>query len=126
MKVDNDGNNQVYKARLPAKGFKQGHGIDYDETFSPIAMLKSIRILLVIDAFYDYANLQMDVKSFFMNGFLKEDVHMTQHEGIVDPENPIRVCKLQKSIYGLKQAFQSWNLCFDETIKQFSFLKNGE
>ena len=89
-------------------------------------MLKSIRILLAIAAYHDYEIWQMDVKTAFLNGNLLEDVYMTQPEGFVDPKNPNKVCKLQRSIYGLKQASRSWNLCFDETIKEFSFLKNED
>lgn len=77
VKTDKDGNIHVFKARLVAKGFRQVHGIDYDETFSPVAMLKFIRILLAIVAFHDYEIWQMDVKTAFLNGFLKEDVYMT-------------------------------------------------
>ncbi|KAJ9542072.1 LOW QUALITY PROTEIN: hypothetical protein OSB04_028578 [Centaurea solstitialis] len=101
-KTDMDGNVHIFKARLVTKEFTQTHGIDYDETFSPIAMLKSIRILM--------ANLQMDVKTAFLNGKLTEDVYMEQPEGFEDPENPNKVCKLLKSIYGLKQESRSWNL----------------
>ena len=92
----------IYKARLIAKGFRQTYGIDYDETFSPVAMLKSIRILLAIAAYYDYEIWKMDVKTAFLNGNLLEDVYMTQPEGFVDPKNSGKVCKLQRSIYGLK------------------------
>ena len=91
----------TFKARLVAKGFKQTHGVDYDEPFSPVAMLKSIRILLTIVAYYDYEIWKMDVKTAFLNGKLLEDVHMTP-EGFVNPENVGKVCKLQRSIYGLK------------------------
>ena len=125
-KIDMDGNIQTFKGRLVAKGFKQIHGIDYDETFSPVAMLKSIRILLAIAAFYDYEIWQMDVKTAFLNGNLLEDVYMTQPEGFVTPENADKVCKLQRSIYGLKQASRSWNLCFDNAIKKFGFIKNED
>ena len=106
-KTDMDGNVHTYKARLVAKGFKQTHGIDYDETFSPIAMLKSVRILIAIAAYYDYEIWQMDVKIAFLNGNLFEDVYMTQPEGFIIPENSEKICKLQRSIYGLKQASQS-------------------
>ena len=68
----------------------------------------------------------MDVKTVFLNGNLLEDVYMTQPEGFVDPKYPNRVCKLQRSIYGLKQASRSWNLCFDEVVKEFSFMKNED
>ena len=121
-----DGNVQTYKARLVAKGFTQTQGIDYEETFSPVAMLKSIRILLAIAAYYDYEIWQMDVKTAFLNGHLLEDVYMVQPEGFVDPKNPNKVCKLNKSIYGLKQASRSWNLRFDQKIKEFGFIKNDD
>ena len=93
-KTDMDGIVHTYKARLVAKGFRQIHGIDYDETFSPVVMLKSIRILLAIAAYYDYEIWQMDVKTAFLNGNLLEDVYMTQPEGFVDPKSPRKVCKL--------------------------------
>ncbi|KAK8708456.1 hypothetical protein V6N13_059496 [Hibiscus sabdariffa] len=86
-KTDMDGNVQTYKGRLVAKGYRQIHGIDYDETFSPVAMFKSIRILLAIAAFHDYEIWEMDVKTAFLNGKLEEDVYMTQQEGFVTPEN---------------------------------------
>ena len=78
-----DGKVQTYKARLVAKGFKQIHGIYCDETFSPVAMVKSIRILLAIAAYYDYKIWQMDVKIAFLHGSLEEDVYMIQPEGFV-------------------------------------------
>ena len=116
----------TFKSRLVAKGFKQTHGVDYDETFSPVIMLKSIRILLAIVAYYDYEIWKMDVKTTFLNGNLLEDVYMTQPEGFVNPKYPNRVCKLQRSIYGLKQASLSWNLRFDEVVKEFGFMKNED
>ena len=111
---------------MVAKGFKQTHGVDYDETFSLVAMLKSIRILLAIATYYDYEIWQMDVKTSFLNGKLLEDVYMTQLEGFINPKNVGKVCKLQRSIYGLMQASRSWNLCFDEAIKVFGFIKNED
>ncbi|KAJ9562043.1 hypothetical protein OSB04_007203 [Centaurea solstitialis] len=123
-KTDMDGNVHTFKARLVAKGFTQTHGIDYDETFSPVAMLKSIRILMAISAYFNYEIWQMDVKTAFLNGKLTEDVYMQQPEGFVDSKNPDKVCKLLKSIYGLKQASRSWNLHFDERIKEFGFAKS--
>ena len=116
-KTDADGNVTVYKARLVAKGFRQIQGIDYEETFSPVAMLKSVRILLAIAAYYDYEIWQMDFKTAFFNGMLSEDVYMIQPEGFVNPQYAGKVCKLQRSIYGLKQASRSWNLRFDEVVK---------
>lgn len=125
-KIDMDGKVSTYKARLVAKGFKQIHGVDYDETFSPVAMIKSIRILLAIAAYHDYEIWQMDVKTAFLNGNLLEDVYMTQPEGFGDPKATKKVCKLQRSIYGLKQASRSWNLRFDETVQQYGFIKNED
>ena len=125
-KQDKDGNVHVYKARLVAKGFKQIYGIDYDETFSPVAMFKSIRILLAIAAYYDYEIWQMDVKTAFLNGDLEKDVYMTQPPGFTCPKGPGKVCKLQKAIYGLKQASKSWNLRFNKSIKEFGFVKSEE
>ncbi|KAJ9549604.1 hypothetical protein OSB04_022147 [Centaurea solstitialis] len=95
--------------------------IDYDETFSPVAKIKSIRILLAIAAFHDYEIWQMDVKTAFLNGKLDEDVYMAQPEGFVHAKYLDKVCKLKKSIYGLKQASRSWNLCFHERVKKFGF-----
>jgi hypothetical protein len=70
--------------------------------------------------------MQMNVKTTFLNGNLTEDVYMTQPKGFIDPKNARKICKLQRSIYGLKQASQSWNLLFDEMVKEFGFIKNIE
>jgi transposase InsO family protein len=123
-KTDMDGNVHTFKARLVAKGYTQSYGIDYEETFSPVAKIKSIRILLAIAAFYDYEVWQMDVKTAFLNGKLDEEVFMTQPEGFVDPKYPNRVCKLERSIYGLKQASRRWNICFNEKVKEYGFSKS--
>ena len=93
-KTDADGNVTVYKAWLVAKGFRQVQGVDYDETFSPVATLKSVRIMLAIAAFYDYEIWQMDVKIVFLNGFLKEELYIMQPEGFIDPKGANKVCKL--------------------------------
>ena len=76
----------IYKAWLVAKGYRQVQGVDYDETFSPVAKLKSVQIMLAIAAFYDYEIWQMDVKTAFLNGFLEEELYMIQPEGFVNPE----------------------------------------
>ena len=125
-KTDMNGNLSTYKARLVAKGFTQVQGIDYDETFSPVVMFKSIRIMLAIAAYYDYEIWQMDVKTAFLNGKLDEDVYMLQPQGFEDPNNSNKVCKLQRAIYGLKQASRSLNKRFDEEVKTFGFIQSKE
>ena len=87
-KTDADGKVQTYKARLVAKGYSQIQGIDYDETFSPVAKIRSIRILLAIAAYHDYEIWQMDVKTAFLNGNLEEEVYMIQPEGFTSESNP--------------------------------------
>ncbi|KAM2676504.1 hypothetical protein EV1_003163 [Malus domestica] len=120
-KIDVNGNVETYKARLVAKGYRQREGIDYEETFSPVAMIKSIRIFLAIAAYHDYEIWQMDVKTAFLNGYLEEELYMTQPEGFMFKSEKTKVCKLQRSIYGLKQASRSWNIRFDPEIKTFGF-----
>ncbi|KAM2605233.1 hypothetical protein TB2_034053 [Malus domestica] len=125
-KIGIDGNVETYKARLVAKGYKQREGIDYEETFSPVAMIKSIRILLAIAVYHDYEIWQMDMKTAFLNGYLEEELYMTQPEGFVSKSEKTKVCKLQRSIYGLKQASMSWNIRFDTEIKTFGFTQNED
>ncbi|GKB65204.1 retrotransposon protein, putative, ty1-copia subclass [Tanacetum coccineum] len=107
-KTDMDGAVHTYKACLVAKGFTQTPWIDYKETFSPVADIRAIRIVIAITAFYDYEIWQMDVKTGFLNGYLNEEVYMEQPEGFVSQKYLNRVCKLKHSIYGLKQA-SSWS-----------------
>ncbi|GJW63918.1 retrotransposon protein, putative, ty1-copia subclass [Tanacetum coccineum] len=123
-KTDMDGIVHTYKDGLVAKGYTQLYRVDYEETFSPVADIRAIRILISIAVYYDYEIWQMDVKTAFLNGYLDEDIYMVQPEGFVDPNNPIKVCKLQRSIYGLKQASRRWNKRFDKEIKRFGFDQN--
>ncbi|GJV25451.1 retrotransposon protein, putative, ty1-copia subclass [Tanacetum coccineum] len=88
IKTDMDGNVHTYKSRLVAKGYTQLYEVDYEETFSPVANIMAIRILISIAAFYDYKIWQMDVKTAFLNGHLDEDIYMVQPEGFVDPKHP--------------------------------------
>ncbi|GJY95309.1 retrotransposon protein, putative, ty1-copia subclass [Tanacetum coccineum] len=125
-KTDMDGKVHTYKARLVAKGCTQTYGVDYEKTFSPVADIRAIRILIATAAYYDYEIWQMDVKTAFLNGCLDEDIYMEQPEGYVNPKYPNRVCKLQRSIYGLKQASRQWNKRFDEEIKKFGFTQNRD
>ncbi|KAJ9536658.1 hypothetical protein OSB04_un000131 [Centaurea solstitialis] len=96
------------KARLVAKGYSQQEGIDYDETFAPVARIEAIRIFLAYAAHKNIKVFQMDVKSAFLNGVLHEEVYIEQPEGFVDPDFPDHVCILDKALYGLKQAPRAW------------------
>ncbi|KAL0413062.1 UNVERIFIED_CONTAM: Retrovirus-related Pol polyprotein from transposon TNT 1-94 [Sesamum radiatum] len=123
-KLGADGEVTTFKARLVAKGYTQRPGVDFDEIYSPVAMAKSIRIMLAIAAWYDYEIWQMDVKTAFLNGFVEEEIYMDQSEGFTSVGEEQKVCHLQRSIYGLKQAFRSWNIRFDEVIRGYDFIKN--
>ncbi|GJV96950.1 retrovirus-related pol polyprotein from transposon TNT 1-94 [Tanacetum coccineum] len=96
------------KARLVAQGYNQQEGIDYDETYAPVARLESIRILLAYACALDFKLFQMDVKSAFLNGFINEEVYVAQPLGFIDFEKPDHVYKLKKALYGLKQAPKAW------------------
>ncbi|KAJ9546944.1 hypothetical protein OSB04_019487 [Centaurea solstitialis] len=96
------------KARFVAKGYSQQEGIDYDETFAPVARIEAIRIFLAYAAHKNIKVFQMDVKSAFLNGVLHEEVYIEQPEGFVDPDFPDHVCILDKALYGLKQAPRAW------------------
>ncbi|KAJ9562866.1 hypothetical protein OSB04_008026 [Centaurea solstitialis] len=124
-KLDQNGNVERYKARLVAKGFTQKEGVDYKETFSPVSRKESLRIVLALVAHFDLELHQMDVKTAFLNGDLYEDVYMSQPEGFKEKGKEHLVCKLKKSIYGLKQASRQWYLKFDEVMKRFNFTKNS-
>jgi hypothetical protein len=108
------------KARLVAKGFTQIEGLDFGETYAPVARLESIRILLAYAAHHDFKLYQMDVKSAFLNGPLSELVYVEQPPGFEDPQFPDYVYKLHKALYGLKQAPRAWYECLKEFL-----LKNG-
>lgn len=108
-----------FKARLVGRGFTQEYGIDYLETFSPVVRFKSLRAILAIAACENMHMMQFDVKTAFLNGELVETVYMQQPIGFDD--NSGRVCKLQRSLYGLKQASRCWNRKFTSFIEQFGF-----
>ena len=110
-----------FRARLVAKGFTQIQGIDYDETFSPVARFESLRLLLALAALEDWEIHQMDVKSAFLNSLLDEEIYMEQPEGFVVPGQEGKVCLLAKAIYGLKQASRAWNVQFHGVLKELGF-----
>ena len=113
-------------ARLVAKGYCQRQGVGYDEIFALVAMIQPIKIFLVIAAHYNYEIWHVDVKTAFFNGNLDDEVYMIQPEGYTSEEFPYKVCRLQRSIYGLKQASRSWNMRFDEAIRSYEIIKNED
>ncbi|CAL9015427.1 unnamed protein product [Prunus brigantina] len=114
-----------YKARLVAKGYTQQEGIDYNETYSPVSTKDSFRVIMALVAHFDLHLHQMDVKTAFLNGNLEEDIYMKQPEGFIQEKGENLVCKLCKSIYGLKQASRQWYIKFDEVVKQYGFTENA-
>ncbi|KAL0434409.1 UNVERIFIED_CONTAM: hypothetical protein Slati_2775200 [Sesamum latifolium] len=123
-KLGADGEVTTFKARLVTKGYTQRPGVDFEKTYSPVAMAKSIRILLAIAAWYDYEIWQMNVKTAFLNYFVEEEIFIDQPEGFTSVGEEQKVCRLLRSIYGLIQAFRSWNTHFDEVIRGYDFIKN--
>ncbi|KAL0431969.1 UNVERIFIED_CONTAM: Retrovirus-related Pol polyprotein from transposon TNT 1-94 [Sesamum radiatum] len=119
-----DGYIDKYKARLVAKGFKQKEGLDFFDTYSPVTRIMSIRVLIAIAALYDFEIHQMDDKTAFLNGELDEETYMEQPEGFVIPGQEKKVCRLVKSLYGLKQPPKQWHEKFDRTILSNGFKIN--
>jgi hypothetical protein len=104
------------KARLVAKGYSQVKGLDFGETYVPVARLESIRILLAYATYHGFKLYQMDVKSAFLNGPIKEEVYVEQPTGFEDSEYPNHVYKLSKALYGLKQAPRAWYECLRDFL----------
>nr|GEY66230.1 Gag-Pol polyprotein [Tanacetum cinerariifolium] len=96
------------KTRLVVRGYRQEEGIDFEESFAPVARMEAIRIFLAYTAHKGFTVYQMDVKTAFLHGSLKEDVYMYQPEGFIDADYPSHVYKLKKAVYGLKQAPRAW------------------
>ena len=105
-------------ARLVAKGFTQVQGIDSEETFSPVVRFESVRFLLSIAALNDWEIEAMDVKLAFLHGYLEEEIYMEQPEGFIKKGKEKKVCKLIRSIYGLKQASRVWNQTFSIFLEE--------
>jgi hypothetical protein len=109
------------KARLIAKGYSQVEGLDFDETFSPIARLESIRMLLAYATHHGFKLYQMDVKSAFLNGPIKEEVYVEQPPGFESEGYPNHVYKFHKALYGLKQVPRVWYECLMDFLIENGF-----
>ncbi|GJZ90154.1 retrovirus-related pol polyprotein from transposon TNT 1-94 [Tanacetum coccineum] len=108
VKTDEYGVVLKNKARLVAQGFRQEEGINFEESFAPVARIEAIRIFVVYSALKNMIMYQMDVKTAFLNAELKEEVYVSQPKGFVDQDNPSHVYKLKKGLYGLKEAPHAW------------------
>ncbi|GJW14531.1 retrovirus-related pol polyprotein from transposon TNT 1-94 [Tanacetum coccineum] len=108
VKTDEFGGVLKNKARLVAQGFRQEEGIDFEESFAPVARIEAIRIFVANAAHKNMTIYQMDIKTAFLNGELKEEVYISQPEGFVDQDNPSHVYKLKKALYGVIQAPRAW------------------
>jgi hypothetical protein len=105
-----------------AKGYSQVEGLDFGETYAPIVRLESIRILLAYATYHGFKLYQMDVKSAFLNGPIKEEVYVEQPLDFEDSEYPNHVYKLSKALYGLKQAPRAWYECLRDFLKPLQII----
>ena len=121
VKYNSDNTVEKYKARLVAKGFTQTYDIDYSETFAPVAKLNTVRVLLSLAVNLNWPLNQLDVKNAFLNGDLQEEVYMDSLAGFEDKFG-LNVCKLQKSLYGLKQSPRAWFEKFTWFVKKQGYM----
>jgi len=121
IKTDKNGKISRFKARLVAQGFSQVEGVDYTETYSPVVKQQSLRSILSIANDNDMEIYHLDVKTAFLNAEVEEDIYMKQPYGFVKSGEEHLVCKLNKAIYGLKQASRAWNNKFNQVIQKYGF-----
>ena len=124
VKKGADSSTERYKARLVAQGFTQKYGTDYDETFCPVVRQESLRVLIALSIQYGLKLHQVDVTTAFLNGNLWEEVYMKQPQGFFNEGEEHLVCKLKKSIYGLKQSSRCWNTVLDSYLKEIGFTQS--
>jgi hypothetical protein len=123
LKTSSDGTVQRYKARLVAQGFSQKYGDDYDQVFAPVVKQSTTRILLSLAAKLNLCVRHFDVKTAFLNGDLEEEIFMKQPPGFISDKQPDHVCRLKRSLYGLKQAARSWNQKLTSLLVEFGFVQ---
>ncbi|RVW39503.1 Retrovirus-related Pol polyprotein from transposon RE2 [Vitis vinifera] len=124
VKVGPDGQVDRLKARLVAKGYTQVYGSDYGDTFSPVAKIASVRLLLSMAAMCSWPLYQLDIKNAFLHGDLAEEVYMEQPPGFVAQGESGLVCRLRRSLYGLKQSPRAWFSRFSSVVQEFGMLRN--
>ncbi|CAM8877197.1 unnamed protein product [Rhodiola kirilowii] len=124
VKVNPDGSVAHLKARLVAKGYSQTYGIDYFDTFSPVAKLTSIRLLISLAASHHWPLYQLDIMNAFLHGDLQEPIYMEQLPGFVAQGESAKVCYLHKSLYGLKQSPRAWFSTFTAAVEKFGMQKS--
>ena len=122
IKRDASGNIDKFKPRLVAKGCAQEKGYDYDETYAPVARVMTLRILLSLIPNEGLLTCQLDVENAFLHGDLHETAYMRVPKGV--EANADQVCKLNKTLYGLRQAPREWNALFDEVVKKLNFVRS--
>lgn len=123
-KLNADGSINKHKARLVVKGYAQIFGVDFFDTFAPVARQDTIRMLLAIAAQKGWKICQLDVKSAFLNGFLEEEIYVEQPEGFLVKGHEDKVYLLKKALYGLKQAPRAWYNRIDEYLSKLGFVKS--
>ncbi|MCO5571114.1 hypothetical protein L7F22_024846 [Adiantum nelumboides] len=119
-------NVENYKARLVAKGFKQEYGVDFQEIFSPMVKMTTLRMLLALIAKEDMKLDQLNVITAFLHGDLEQEIYMQQPKGFVQKGEEHLVCKLLKSLYGLKQSSTQWYHKFDAFMRSLDYKQSNE
>src|SRR5271156_4015906 len=124
-KMNEEGTVIRNKERLVCKGYAQREGIDYTDTFSPVSILEAIKLFLAYATLKDFKVYEMDVKSAFLNGDLKEEVYIEQPKGFNLSDRLDMVCRLKKALYGLKQALRAWYERLDAYLTKIGFKKGA-
>ena len=124
IKVNHDGSIARLKAHLVVKGYAQTYGVDYFDTFSPIAKMTSVRLFISLATTYNWDFHQLDIKNVFLHGDFQEEVYMEQPPGFVVQGEIGKVCRLRKSLYGLKQSPHAWFGKFSQAVEKFGTQKS--